>query len=91
MPEPRERQTADVRLPHVRIVSTAHRTGRIACRLGVRRGSTRTGLIEQARASRERLLAHVADAGATVFAAHFAGTSAGTVTRIAEGFDWRYA
>jgi glyoxylase-like metal-dependent hydrolase (beta-lactamase superfamily II) len=39
---------------------------------------------EQARASRERLLAHAADTGATVFAAHFAETSAGTVRRVGE-------
>lgn len=46
---------------------------------------------EQARASRERLLAHAADTGATVFAAHFAETSAGTVRRVEKGFEWRYA
>jgi glyoxylase-like metal-dependent hydrolase (beta-lactamase superfamily II) len=46
---------------------------------------------EQARASRQRLLAHVADTGATVFAAHFAETSAGTITRVENGFEWRYA
>jgi glyoxylase-like metal-dependent hydrolase (beta-lactamase superfamily II) len=46
---------------------------------------------QQARASRARLLAHAADTGATIFAAHFAETSAGTVTRTAEGFEWRYA
>ncbi|SAL65186.1 Beta-lactamase-like protein [Caballeronia cordobensis] len=45
---------------------------------------------QQARASRGRLLAHAADTGATVFAAHFAETSAGTVTQTAEGFEWRY-
>ena len=45
---------------------------------------------EQARASRQRLLAHAADTGATVFAAHFAETSAGTITRIQNGFEWRY-
>lgn len=46
---------------------------------------------EQARASRQRLLARAADTGATVFAAHFAETSAGTVRRIdKDGFQWRY-
>lgn len=46
---------------------------------------------EQARASRQRLLAHAADTGATVFAAHFAETSAGTVKRIDKNsFQWRY-
>jgi hypothetical protein len=29
--------------------------------------------------------------GATVFAAHFAETSAGTVRRVEKGFEWRYA
>ena len=42
-------------------------------------------------ANGERLLAHAADTGATVFAAHFAETSAGTVRRVEKGFEWRYA
>ncbi|MDR5822300.1 MBL fold metallo-hydrolase [Caballeronia sp. LZ043] len=46
---------------------------------------------QQARASRRRLLEHAAETDATVFAAHFAETSAGTVTRTAQGFEWRYA
>jgi glyoxylase-like metal-dependent hydrolase (beta-lactamase superfamily II) len=46
---------------------------------------------EQARASRQRLLAHAADTNATVFAAHFAESSAGTVRRSGDGYEWRYA
>ena len=45
---------------------------------------------EQARASRQRLLAYAADTGATVFAAHFAETSAGMVSRTESGFEWCY-
>jgi glyoxylase-like metal-dependent hydrolase (beta-lactamase superfamily II) len=45
---------------------------------------------ESARRSRYRLLAHAADTGATVFAAHFAETSAGTVKRVGSGFEWSY-
>jgi len=45
---------------------------------------------EQARASRQRLLAYAAEKGATVFAAHFAQTSAGTVMRNDNSFEWRY-
>lgn len=45
---------------------------------------------EQARASRQWLLAHAAKTGATVFAAHFPETSAGTVREGREGFEWRY-
>lgn len=46
---------------------------------------------EQARASRQWLLAHAADTGATMFAAHFAESSAGTVQRTGDSFEWRYA
>ncbi|HWT37531.1 MAG TPA: hypothetical protein VN289_14690 [Paraburkholderia sp.] len=45
---------------------------------------------EQARASRQWLLAQAADRGATVFAAHFVETSAGTVQRAGDGFEWRH-
>jgi hypothetical protein len=37
------------------------------------------------------LLTYAAETGATIFAAHFAQTSAGTVTRLDNGFAWRYA
>ncbi|HVW51766.1 MAG TPA: MBL fold metallo-hydrolase [Trinickia sp.] len=46
---------------------------------------------EQARASRRHLLTYAAETGATIFTAHFAQTSAGTVTRLDNGFEWRYA
>lgn len=46
---------------------------------------------EQARASRRHLLTYAAETGATIFAAHFAQTSAGTVKRLDNGFEWRYA
>lgn len=46
---------------------------------------------QQARASRKWLLAHAAQTDATLFAAHFAETSAGTVQRVGDGFEWRYA
>ncbi len=45
---------------------------------------------EQARDSRHRLLAHAADTGAILFAAHFPNTSAGTVKRVGSGFEWNY-
>ncbi|SEK11982.1 MBL fold metallo-hydrolase [Paraburkholderia diazotrophica] len=46
---------------------------------------------ERARESRHGLLTYAAETGATVFAAHFAETSAGTVTRVGSGFEWSYA
>ena len=45
---------------------------------------------EQARASRLALLERAAETGATVFAAHFAETSAGVITRAGDGFEWTY-
>jgi glyoxylase-like metal-dependent hydrolase (beta-lactamase superfamily II) len=45
---------------------------------------------EQARTSRDWLLAHAAETKATVFAAHFPETSAGTVRHSRDGFEWRY-
>lgn len=44
----------------------------------------------QARASRQSLLEHAARTGATVFPAHFPGTSAGTVHEGPYGFEWHY-
>jgi glyoxylase-like metal-dependent hydrolase (beta-lactamase superfamily II) len=46
---------------------------------------------KRARESRHELLTYAAETGATVFAAHFAETSAGTVTRVSSGFEWSYA
>ncbi|MBR8061236.1 hypothetical protein [Burkholderia dolosa] len=43
----------------------------------------------RARESRLQLLNRAADTHATVFAAHFARTSAGNVTRSGDGFEWR--
>lgn len=45
----------------------------------------------QARTSRTWLLERAARTGATVFAAHFPETSAGTVHEGASGFEWRYS
>lgn len=45
---------------------------------------------DRARESRLQLLNRAADTHATVFAAHFARTSAGNVTRSGDGFEWRY-
>jgi glyoxylase-like metal-dependent hydrolase (beta-lactamase superfamily II) len=44
---------------------------------------------DRARESRLQLLNRAADTHATVFAAHFARTSAGNVTRSGDGFEWR--
>lgn len=44
----------------------------------------------QARASRRWLLEHAAETAATVFTAHFAGSSAGHVSSHGERFDWRF-
>lgn len=46
---------------------------------------------ERARESRQGLLNYAVETGATLFAAHFAETSAGTVSRASSGFEWRYA
>jgi len=46
---------------------------------------------EKARASRRWLLEYAADERATVFTAHFAGSSAGRVTRRGDLFDWCFA
>ncbi|WP_156546393.1 MBL fold metallo-hydrolase [Cupriavidus sp. D384] len=48
-------------------------------------------LPEQARASRLAMLDYAARTEATVFSAHFAETSAGTVKRASTGFEWSYA
>ena len=45
---------------------------------------------EQARESRLRLLDRAAETDATLFAAHFAQTSAGKVARAGNGYEWRY-
>ncbi len=42
-------------------------------------------------ASRLRVLAQAADAGATVFTSHFAETSAGRVARAGDGFTWEFS
>ena len=44
----------------------------------------------QARESRRWLLNRAAETGATLFAAHFPETSAGTVKRAGSGFEWSY-
>jgi len=44
----------------------------------------------QSRASRRWLLEHAAEERATVFTAHFAGSSVGHVTRKGDLFDWRF-
>lgn len=45
---------------------------------------------DQARASRRWLLEYAAEQQATVFTAHFAGSSAGLVDRQGDAFDWRF-
>jgi glyoxylase-like metal-dependent hydrolase (beta-lactamase superfamily II) len=44
----------------------------------------------QARASRAWLLDHAAQNDATIFAAHFPESSAGTVWRSGDGYEWQY-
>jgi glyoxylase-like metal-dependent hydrolase (beta-lactamase superfamily II) len=46
---------------------------------------------ERGRASREWALNHMADTGALVFSSHFPGSSAGRVSRTADGFGWTFA
>ena len=46
---------------------------------------------ERGRASREWALNHMADTGALVFSSHFPGSSAGRVSRTADGFGWAFA
>jgi glyoxylase-like metal-dependent hydrolase (beta-lactamase superfamily II) len=46
---------------------------------------------ERGRASREWALSHMADTGALVFSSHFPGSSAGRVSRTANGFRWTFA
>jgi len=53
--------------------------------------TNRRQLPEQARASRLAMLDYAARTEATVFSAHFAETSAGTVKRASTGFEWSYA
>ena len=45
---------------------------------------------ERGRTSRDWALNHMADTGALVFSSHFPASSAGRVTRVAEGFDWMF-
>lgn len=46
---------------------------------------------QEARMSRRWALETAAETGATVFTAHFAGTSAGMISEHGGGFDWRFA
>jgi len=46
--------------------------------------------LEHATRSRRWVLEHAVRTGATLFTPHFAGTSAGTVRRIGDGFSWRF-
>jgi glyoxylase-like metal-dependent hydrolase (beta-lactamase superfamily II) len=46
---------------------------------------------DQALGSRERMLSKLADEGSLYFSTHFAGSSAGYVTRTNSGYAWTYA
>jgi glyoxylase-like metal-dependent hydrolase (beta-lactamase superfamily II) len=52
--------------------------------------STFCGDPTHARASRRWLLEHAAETGSTVFTAHFANSSAGSVARRGDRFDWSF-
>jgi hypothetical protein len=46
--------------------------------------------LDEAIASRRKVIDHVVNSNALYFGTHFPGTSAGRITRDVSGFSWKY-